>query len=58
MSIAQAFNEWMRRYTDDPKAFAAEFQTIGDFLAQKGEGKEPDYGSHCEAYLKKLMAGA
>lgn len=53
---AAAFNEWMRRYTEDPKAFDAEFQTVGRFLEEQGAGREPTYGEHCAAYLEKLIA--
>ncbi|WP_100961040.1 hypothetical protein [Bosea sp. FBZP-16] len=54
--VAAAFNEWMRRYTEDPAAFDAEFQTVGRFLAEQAEGKEPSYGDRCVAMLEQLMA--
>lgn len=53
--IANAFNEWMRRYTEDPTAFEREWQTVSKFLAQEQDGVEPDYGQSCAAYLKKLI---
>lgn len=56
MKMAQAFNEWMRRFTDEPERFAREFQTCGEFLAQEANGEEPTYGAKCEAYLTELMA--
>lgn len=55
MNMPQAFNEWMRRYTDEPEKFEAEFQTVGAFLAEKYQGREPSYGESCTTYLKKIM---
>lgn len=52
--MAAAFNEWMRLYTEDPAAFEAEFQSVGRFLAEKAEGREPSYGEQCAAYLEQL----
>jgi hypothetical protein len=54
--VANAFNEWMRRYTEEPDQFAREWQTVGEFLRQEAAGDEPDYGKSCAAYLSKLMA--
>lgn len=56
MTRVEAFNEWMRRYTEKPEAFEAEFRSGGDFLAQEAKGQEPSYGAHCDAYLAQLMA--
>lgn len=53
--LASAFNEWMRRYTEDPTAFAAEFETVGVFLTQRVEGRTPTYGESCVAYLQSLV---
>ncbi len=56
-SMAEAFNEWMRRYTDEPARFEAEFRTVGAFLQQMADGTEPTYGDECAAYLAEIMAG-
>jgi len=53
--IARALNEWMRRYIADPKAFDAEFQTVGEFLQDEAEGREPSYGETGAAYMRKLL---
>ncbi len=53
--VARAFNEWMRRYIQEPERFEAEFQTVLDFMADEDEGKEPDYGSAQAAYLQQLI---
>jgi len=55
MTMAEAFNEWMRRYTEEPAAFEAEFQTVGAYLEEQNKGKEPQYGANCAGYLQKLM---
>lgn len=54
-TIAKAFNEWMRRYTEEPEQFEREWQTVGQYLEQQTEGIEPDYGTSCAAYLLKLI---
>lgn len=54
-AVAQAFNEWMRRYTENPEQFEREWQTVSEFLVQQGKGEEPDYGKSCAAYLSKLI---
>lgn len=53
-----AFNEWMRRYTEDPESFDREFQTVGAFLTAMNEGREPDYGQRCAALMEELAAAA
>lgn len=53
--LIEAFNEWMRRYTDDPAAFEAEFQTVGLFVAERAMGREPSYGETCVAYIESLI---
>jgi hypothetical protein len=55
MNMAQAFNEWMRRYIEEPERFAREWQTVEEFKADESAGIEPDYGATCEAYLRGLM---
>lgn len=51
--MARAFNEWMRRYTDEPERFEREFETVGDFLATP-DGETPTYGATCAAYLLQI----
>ena len=53
-----AFNEWMRRYTEEPAKFAHEFEAVGKFLKQQSEGKEPDYGTECAELLFRLATPA
>lgn len=54
--MVKAFNEWMRRFIDDPKAFDAEFQMVNTFLADEAGGREPTYGETCTAYMTKIAA--
>lgn len=51
---AKAFNEWMRRYTEEPEAFEHEVTTIKGFLASQAGGEEPTYGQTSAAYLAQL----
>lgn len=55
-TAAEAFNEWMRRYTEEPDAFAHEWQSVTEFFATP-DGEEPSYGAKCAAYMSKLMYG-
>ena len=51
---AACFNEWMRRYTDEPDTFNREWQTVSEFLAEKNNGIVPSYGATCVAYLAEI----
>ncbi len=53
--VAAAFNEWMRRYTEDPDGFEVEFVTVVRFLEEQNDGKVPTYGDTSKAYLELLM---
>ena len=53
--VAAAFNEWMRRFTEEPEKYEAEFRTVGKFLADQAQGQEPTYGQECAAYLESIM---
>jgi hypothetical protein len=52
--LAVLFNEWQRRYIENPKAFNEQWATIIEFLNQEAEGEEPDYGRDCVRYLVAL----
>ena len=54
--VARAFNEWQRRYIDEPHSFMAEHEMILEFLTAESDGVEPSYGDQCVAYLKKIAA--
>jgi len=52
---AAAFNEWMRRYTEEPERFEREWVTVKKFLDEEAAGKTPSYGEECAAYLAWLI---
>jgi hypothetical protein len=57
-TVVQAFDEWMRRFVEEPERFAREFQSVSEFVAEGGQnGAETSYGRECAAYLEQLMAG-
>lgn len=57
-TAAQAFDEWMRRYVEEPERFSREFEAVRDFVAEGGQdGAETSYGRECSTYLEQLMAG-
>lgn len=57
---AQAFNQWMLDYTENPEAFEDIKKSADRFLAERKDGLEPSYGERCAAvfaaYLEKLAA--
>jgi hypothetical protein len=53
--MARTSNEWMRRYIEEPEQFAAEFQSVTEFLTDVTLGREPTYGERCAAYQFKLL---
>lgn len=55
MTMAQAFDEWMRLYIKDPCAFEAQFQTVAAFQRGRKIKGEPAYGQEMAAYLRQLM---
>jgi len=52
--IASAFNEWMRRYTDEPERFERDMVTVKAFLAAEAANETPSYGRDCAAYLVNI----
>ncbi|GEP11671.1 hypothetical protein [Methylobacterium gnaphalii] len=52
--MARAFNEWMRRFIEEPDQFAREFEEVNRYLTDQGDGREPTYGETCTAYLHEL----
>lgn len=54
-TIAEAFNEWMRRYVETPEDFEREWQAVAGYLADASAGREPSYGDTAAAYLRSLV---
>lgn len=52
--MPKVFNEWMRRYTEEPEKFGREFEAVVEFLREQAEGHEPSYGEKCAAYMQQL----
>lgn len=54
--MAKAFNEWMRRFIEEPDRFEHEFQTVNEFQKAAAEGREPTYGEVATEYLTQIAA--
>jgi beta-glucanase (GH16 family) len=54
--MVKAFNQWMRRFIEEPARFYAEFQTVTQFLKDQQEGRGPTYGETCTAYMAQLAS--
>ena len=50
-TMAQAFNEWMRRYIETPEQFAREFPPAATF------NDATKYSEDCALYLQSLIDG-
>ena len=57
-TMSEAFDEWMRRYEEEPEQFTREFQDVQRFVEEGGrDGKPTSYGADCEEMLRRLMEG-
>ncbi len=56
-AVVAAFNEWMRRYTENPEECEREWQSAVTHLKEVSEGKEPTYGEACAVFFAELVAG-
>jgi hypothetical protein len=54
--LARAFNEWLRRFTENPEQFEHEWETVHKFLEERNNGEEPSYGDECAEYLLSIIA--
>lgn len=54
VKLAKCFNEWMRRFIEEPDRYTREFQRVAEFQRQELAGEEPTYGQNCAAYLAEL----
>ncbi len=53
--LARAFNEWQRRYIDEPEKFQREWEAIRDFLDAEEHGEIPSYGTVSAEYLLSII---
>ena len=44
LQLAKVFNEWQRRYRDDPKGFEDSWSSMKRFIADEEAGAEPSLG--------------
>jgi hypothetical protein len=55
-TIEQAFDEWMRRYVEEPERFSREWQSVETFKSEGGmSGSQTSYGRSCAEYLQRLI---
>ena len=54
-TMQEAFNEWMRQYTEEPERFEHEFVTVERYLTEKAAGEIPTYGETCTYLLLDLI---
>ena len=54
-NVKLAFNEWMRRYIEEPKRYEKEIKTVKRFVKEEKQGIEPSYGEFCFEYLNRLI---
>ena len=54
---AEAFDEWMRRYVENPDEYEHEFEAVRRFLEEEGGSKPTTYGEACASYLTLLERG-
>ncbi len=57
MNLEEAFNEWMRRYVEDPDGFEREWITVQRHMEETATGEDVTYGASCAAYLGRIMGG-
>lgn len=44
MQLAKVFNEWQRRYKEEPEAFESSWASMKRFIAEEEAGEEPSLG--------------
>lgn len=52
--MVKCFNEWMRRFIDEPDRFEREFNTVNAFLKDYADGREPTYGETSASYMSQI----
>ncbi len=53
--FARVFNEWMRRYIDDPERFEREFVSVLSYVRNAACDRDPPYGRACAEYFFQLL---
>jgi len=57
-ALAAAFNEWQRRFIEEPDLFKEQWASIKRTLQERADGVEPSYGANCASYLESLLSEA
>lgn len=52
--LTQAFNEWMRRYIEEPERFKREWESVLEYTDDIANEETPCYGRICAQYLEQL----
>lgn len=53
--LADAFNEWMRLFTEEPERFRQQWEDVLEYLDEAENGTTPTYGGDCAKFLVKLI---
>jgi hypothetical protein len=53
--IAEAFNEWLREYIEDPESFKATMTSVNELIDEELAGEEPSYGRDCALTLLEYL---
>lgn len=56
-TMAEAFDEWLRAYAENPERFRHTVASVLAAQAQRQAGVPLTYGQECQAILEHLMAG-
>jgi hypothetical protein len=56
MTMAEAFDEWMRKYRDDPAGFSNTMQDVQSHDRPSEIEGVSEYGRDCAALLDRIMA--
>lgn len=51
-----AFNEWQRRYIENPEGFSSTWEAIKRTLEETNEDLEVTHGCNCAAYLFSIVS--
>ena len=56
MTMAEAFDEWMRKYRDDPAGFENTMQCVQSHDRPREDEGVSEYGNECAELLNRIMA--
>jgi hypothetical protein len=53
--LAKGFNEWMRRFIEEPARFRREFEVVREFMKWHDAGQVPTYGETAAFYILNII---